>query len=644
MPSLAVRVRSRIRSALSSGDNGAKVRRRRKLTAALWSNLAILRVLLLVAGYAWMLALPSPQLGGSETYIDENALQPAQVNTYWSWGEVRRADDYLAELEALRDRNASSEERARYFVDEFTKLGVPASTQSYSIRSSLGVSRGVNAYAIYTAPRASGTEAIVISASWLSLTDGYNLRGLSTVLALSAFLTRYSHWSKDLIFVLSDSHLDGMHAWLSTYHGSTQSNMQADELELSSGVIWTALNLDYPGHSFSHLGIFREGLNGRLPNQDLLNSVRVIAHHTAGVPVILYDHFDSSEWPGRQDVLKLIPSWVPQPIREHRDVIEYGYRAKNVFRQMAYQARGRASGAHGLFHQYRIDAVTLFAVPSNGPHGFYALGRTVESTLRTMNNLLERLHASFFFYILTTPGKFLKIGMYLPSAVLVAVALMFGGMGEWVSAGWVEIVDDDGGADAKESGKQQKQKRWVTRSRDVVPALGIMIATHVGGALLFLILSSRWFIAQQAALALPLMLLLAAIPLGVQLIFTDAYPAPAAASSTAAPLSLLLKALTLCLASTLISVTSVLNFSLAALLAVVFGAPLSLAGAPASPTAGLLRYVEYAVLALGWLAHGAQVREAVWQWEVLGVWFAPLVCVVYAPIMLQAGIVALLPP
>lgn len=34
------------------------------------------------------------------------------------------------------------------------------------------------------------------------------------------------------------------------------SDLQAEHLDLPSGVIWTALNIDYPGHSFSHLGIF----------------------------------------------------------------------------------------------------------------------------------------------------------------------------------------------------------------------------------------------------------------------------------------------------------------------------------------------------------------------------------------------------
>lgn len=33
-------------------------------------------------------------------------------------------------------------------------------------------------------------------------------------------------------------------------------DLEAEHLTLSSGVIWTALNIDYPGHSYSHLGVF----------------------------------------------------------------------------------------------------------------------------------------------------------------------------------------------------------------------------------------------------------------------------------------------------------------------------------------------------------------------------------------------------
>lgn len=34
----------------------------------------------------------------------------------------------------------------------------------------------------------------------------------------------YSLWAKDLVFVISDGHMDGMHAFLSAYHHSEQSS------------------------------------------------------------------------------------------------------------------------------------------------------------------------------------------------------------------------------------------------------------------------------------------------------------------------------------------------------------------------------------------------------------------------------------
>ena len=203
--------------------------------------------------------------------------------------------------------------RAEFISTEFKKLGFSSSTQNYTFTVPQGVRRwfltihsdihpvmsqtisGTNAYAIMSSPRASGAEAIVICASWLSrIDDGagtINIRGVSTVLALANFLRSvfspifyfakvqdggldYSLWAKDIIFVVSDGYLDGMHAWLSSYHGTTHSSkhngisnavinpwllvldLDTDYLTLSSGVIWTALNIDYPGHSFSHLGVF----------------------------------------------------------------------------------------------------------------------------------------------------------------------------------------------------------------------------------------------------------------------------------------------------------------------------------------------------------------------------------------------------
>lgn len=122
------------------------------------------------------------------------------------------------------------------------------------------------------------------------------------------------------------------------------------------------------------------------------------------------------------------------------------------------------------------------------------IARTIESTLRTMNNLLERLHASFFFYIMTGPQRFLKIGFFLPSAILISVAMMFHGLSTWVNAAWINEINS-GPAEKKDSlsSSTPLSIKWRNRRRPVIPVLGIMIFTHILGLLLFWIITRSWF-------------------------------------------------------------------------------------------------------------------------------------------------------
>lgn len=86
-----------------------------------------------------------------------------------------------------------------------------------------------------------------------------------------------------------------------------------------------------------------EGLNGRLPNQDLLNSFNIISSNTGGTKVILYDSL--------QDGMELpLPAWLSDIVGSDswRD---YMVQARNILKHVSYQAFGRASGIHGLFHR-----------------------------------------------------------------------------------------------------------------------------------------------------------------------------------------------------------------------------------------------------------------------------------------------------
>lgn len=82
--------------------------------------------------------------------------------------------------------------------------------------------------------------------------------------------------------------------------------------------------------------------------------------------------------------------------------------------------------------------------------------------------MLERLHASFFFYMLTGPDDFIVIGKYLTSAVLVGIGLELNGLHGWVASGWLQ---------------SQAGSTWLRVSRPTSTALAIMIATHLVGLL-----------------------------------------------------------------------------------------------------------------------------------------------------------------
>jgi len=95
---------------------------------------------------------------------------------------------------------------------------------------------------------------------------------------------------------------------------------------------------------------------------------------------------------------------------------------------------------------------------------------------------------------MTTPSSFLKIGSYLPSAVLVAAALMFGGLREWVSAGWVELEDaHPPPGNGKAVDMVSTKKKWVRRRRDLLDTCIVMAASHLIGLSFFVIISQGWF-------------------------------------------------------------------------------------------------------------------------------------------------------
>ena len=215
-------------------------------------------------------------------------------------------------------------------------------------------------------------------------------------------------WSKDIIILITSDSRAGPQAWVDAYHDEHSSSSVAP-LPMKSGAIQGVVVVDNAlAHRFSSLHIVYDGINGQLPNLDLINTAISIASGQMGIGIAL------------------------QRMWKHND--SYHERLQTMLRGMVSQGAGHSSGPHSSFIPYHVDAITLQAV-GEGPQDEMAMGRVVESIFRSLNNLLEHFHQSFFFYILMQADRFVSVGTYLPSAMLVAANFSIMAIALWVRSG-----------------------------------------------------------------------------------------------------------------------------------------------------------------------------------------------------------------
>ena len=218
----------------------------------------------------------------------------------------------------------------------------------------------------------------------------------------------WSLWSKDIIFLITPDSRAGPQAWVDAYHDE-QSSELIEPLPVKSGALQGAVIIDNAlDHNFDKIHVVYDGINGQLPNLDLINTAVTIASGQMGIGIAL------------------------QRMWKHDD--KYLERLQTMLRGMLNQGAGRSHGPHSSFIPYHVDAITLQAV-GEGMWDDMSLGRVVESIFRSLNNLLEHFHQSFFFYLLMQADRFVSIGTYLPSAMLVAANFSIMAIALWIRSG-----------------------------------------------------------------------------------------------------------------------------------------------------------------------------------------------------------------
>jgi GPI-anchor transamidase subunit GAA1 len=366
-------------------------------------------ILCALAGVLLLLLLPLDEYS-RRTYISENALLPGQVHTYFDGSEHNIFRAFRQEVHGLVGQ--SGDERNQRLGEIFRSAGLKVATQKYRYETVATNETGENVYALLQGPRADATEALVLIGAWKNAKGEINQSGVALVLTLARYFKRWSLWSKDIIFIISEDSIAGPQAWVDAYHDSHDPAF-VSPLTIKSGALQGAVAVDYPagpwGQRFDKIHIIYDGINGQLPNLDLFNTAVSVVQGQMGIGCTL------------------------QRMWNHGD--SYKERLQTLSRGMVNQAIGHATGPHSGFMRYHVDAITLQTV-GDGWHDEMSLGRSIEGIFRSLNNLLEHLHQSFFFYLLMQSGRFVSIGTYLPSAMCIAASFTIMAIALWVQTGF----------------------------------------------------------------------------------------------------------------------------------------------------------------------------------------------------------------
>ncbi|KAL6239116.1 hypothetical protein BDW75DRAFT_227467 [Aspergillus navahoensis] len=611
----------------------------------------LLSFLCIVSGVIWLFLLPLDDYS-RKTYISENALLPGQVHAYFAGSEQHVFRGYKKELEGLlggndEDGEDKREERTPVISEKIQSIlkasGLKAATQRYEYTSSGITHQGENVYGIIQAPRGDATEAIVLVAAWKTIDGQLNLNGVSLALTLARYFKRWSLWSKDIIFVFPPDSRSGTQAWVDAYHDMQPPTVQP--LPLKSGALQGGLAIEYPfDHRFENLHIIYDGVNGQLPNLDLFNTAVSIAGGQMGIGTRLQEMWDHDG--------------------------SYEKRLQTMLRGMVKQGLGYAAGAHSSFMPYHIDAITL-QTQGNGWQDEMALGRTVESLCRSLNNLLEHLHQSFFFYLLMQTHRFVSIGTYLPSAMLIAGNFTIMAIALWLRTGYYKdsakasavpaSVIGDSKTSTNESekaqlaSKNQNQTASKTDPVETVPErqlalpLTLVISLHLLGLIPLYIFNNisydKYALATYTSIAINVIL-----PITFSLLLSRT------TTPTQIPHQLnLIKSLSLLPLGLFLSTLATLNFSLSFMTGLLC-APLSFVHSFDASTRPVIRYAfsvfglvflnilsPPVVLLVGCKYFGVSLEtvltEAAFGWDVWGMWTQVVVWCVWWPVWVVGGVV-----
>lgn len=371
-----------------------------------------------------------------KTYFSDNSLLPGLVNREFSLGT--ETEYYLKDIKTIVEAHgenssslADSPPLVNFMRHELNNFGLELHEQHFSYQSMFDsdkVLKGVNLYTIIRGERSTNSEAVVLCSPYYRYSNSNNTHAsFALSLALSKYFSARNYWAKDIIILFVDQGKFGVSAWTNSYHdikstkvtsckcSNPHAHINYDDLDERSGPIQAAIILEFYGKEYARANLKIQGMNGQLPNLDILN---------LGVEIATRE----------QITVYINDKSLPYDLSSEQ---LYMHHLESVWTMVKSQATMNPDGLHGFFQKFSIQSFTI-QTPEYKPSrkskymtaSLLQAGRLLEGIFRSLNNLVERFNRSYYFYLIASIRRFTSIGYYMISVGLMIAPLL-------VKAWWI---------------------------------------------------------------------------------------------------------------------------------------------------------------------------------------------------------------
>ncbi|EGG18726.1 hypothetical protein DFA_04222 [Cavenderia fasciculata] len=364
---------------------------------------------------------------GRNTYLSEKNLQ-CTVTPFISNSLtfVKQAEEYHRSL--IEDDDDEVANRAYWIHDRLIEIG-SVDVQIHRFNASRD-RVGINVIGVLRASRAIGTESFVVTTTYdQNKSEG----GIAFLLAFIEYLGEKSRWSsRDLYFVFTsegrDLDISGVSVWLNDYgqFKSTNKNIGWTKQPLMrSGPIFGTIALDRIVTSddlFKKIIIYPEGLEGSLPNLDMVNVLSTTSYLN-DVPVGLSSmgHWEPPVGSITGLLSFILHSSISLPRSNHAIYTRYGINSIGISTDASrnfFDFDYYSSPLRNIHTDSNNNSLNIIS-PSKT---FITLGKIIETTIRHLNNADEQLHHSFRWYMLGGSVYFIDTGQALLPMILSTIS------------------------------------------------------------------------------------------------------------------------------------------------------------------------------------------------------------------------------